>query len=92
MKPRTIRLSTTPTREALAELRLGDIVYLDGGRADGDGELVIEWELQADEGSCENLPTDVEQAPELRVLQVIRDEETFWPLFAQVTLQAGDVL
>ncbi|OCW56359.1 fumarate hydratase C-terminal domain-containing protein [Hoeflea olei] len=29
-KPRKIRLSTTPTREALAELRLGDIVYLDG--------------------------------------------------------------
>ncbi len=30
MKPREIRLSTTPTPEALAELRLGDIVYLDG--------------------------------------------------------------
>ncbi len=30
MKPRQIRLSTTPTDEALAELRLGDIVYLDG--------------------------------------------------------------
>lgn len=29
-QPRKIRLSTTPTREALAELRLGDIVYLDG--------------------------------------------------------------
>ena len=29
-KPREIRLSTTPTPEALAELRLGDIVYLDG--------------------------------------------------------------
>ncbi|MEP0944070.1 MAG: fumarate hydratase C-terminal domain-containing protein [Rhizobiaceae bacterium] len=29
-KVRTIRLSTTPTREALAELRLGDVVYLDG--------------------------------------------------------------
>jgi L(+)-tartrate dehydratase beta subunit len=29
-KPREIRLSTTPTREALEELRLGDIVYLDG--------------------------------------------------------------
>ena len=28
--PREIRLSTTPTPEALAELRLGDIVYLDG--------------------------------------------------------------
>ncbi len=28
--PRKIRLSTTPTTEALAELRLGDIVYLDG--------------------------------------------------------------
>ena len=30
MKPREIVLSTTPTPEALAELRLGDIVYLDG--------------------------------------------------------------
>lgn len=30
MKPREIRLSTTPTHEALAELRLGDVVYLDG--------------------------------------------------------------
>lgn len=29
-RPRKIRLSTTPTPEALAELRLGDIVYLDG--------------------------------------------------------------
>lgn len=29
-KPREIRLSTRPTAEALAELRLGDIVYLDG--------------------------------------------------------------
>ena len=29
-KPRKIRLSTTPTQEDLAELRLGDIVYLDG--------------------------------------------------------------
>lgn len=29
-KPRTHRLSTTPTPEALAELSLGDIVYLDG--------------------------------------------------------------
>ena len=29
-KPRQIRLSTTPTPEALAGLRLGDIVYLDG--------------------------------------------------------------
>ncbi|NOR62278.1 MAG: fumarate hydratase [Rhodobacteraceae bacterium] len=29
-QPRKIRLSTTPTPEALAELRLGDIVYLDG--------------------------------------------------------------
>ena len=28
--PRKIRLSTTPTPEALGELRLGDIVYLDG--------------------------------------------------------------
>ncbi|WP_420393865.1 fumarate hydratase C-terminal domain-containing protein [Acuticoccus sp.] len=28
--PRKVRLSTTPTAEALAELRLGDIVYLDG--------------------------------------------------------------
>lgn len=28
--PRQIRLSTTPTPEALAQLRLGDIVYLDG--------------------------------------------------------------
>lgn len=30
MTVRKIRLSTTPTPEALAELRLGDIVYLDG--------------------------------------------------------------
>ena len=29
-QPRKIRLSTTPTPEALAELCLGDIVYLDG--------------------------------------------------------------
>jgi len=29
-KPRKIRLSTTPTPEALAELQLGDVVYLDG--------------------------------------------------------------
>jgi L(+)-tartrate dehydratase beta subunit len=29
-KPRRIRLSTTPTREDLARLRLGDIVHLDG--------------------------------------------------------------
>lgn len=29
-KPREIRLSTTPTPEALAALRLGDVVYLDG--------------------------------------------------------------
>ena len=29
-QPRKIRLSTTPTPEALAELRLGDIIYLDG--------------------------------------------------------------
>jgi L(+)-tartrate dehydratase beta subunit len=28
--PRKIRLSTTPSAEALAELQLGDIVYLDG--------------------------------------------------------------
>ena len=27
---RKVRLSTTPTPEALADLRLGDIVYLDG--------------------------------------------------------------
>ncbi|RDD96946.1 fumarate hydratase [Paracoccus pantotrophus] len=30
MKPRQIVLSTTPTPEAIAELRLGDVVYLDG--------------------------------------------------------------
>jgi L(+)-tartrate dehydratase beta subunit len=30
MKLREIRLSTTPTPEAIADLRLGDIVYLDG--------------------------------------------------------------
>lgn len=30
MSPRKIRLSTTPTQEALGELQLGDIVYLDG--------------------------------------------------------------
>lgn len=29
-KPREVRLSTTPTKEALAELKLGDVVYLDG--------------------------------------------------------------
>lgn len=29
-KPREISLSTTPTHDALAELQLGDIVYLDG--------------------------------------------------------------
>ena len=29
-RPREIRLSTTPAPEAIAELRLGDIVYLDG--------------------------------------------------------------
>lgn len=29
-KPREVRLSTTPTKEALADLKLGDIVYLDG--------------------------------------------------------------
>ena len=29
-KPRQIRLSTNPTKQALAELRLGDVVYLDG--------------------------------------------------------------
>ena len=29
-RPREIRLSTTPTAEAVADLRLGDIVYLDG--------------------------------------------------------------
>lgn len=28
--PREIRLSTTPTAEAIAELQLGDVVYLDG--------------------------------------------------------------
>lgn len=28
--PRRISLSTTPTPEALAALRLGDVVYLDG--------------------------------------------------------------
>lgn len=28
--PREVRLSTTPTPEALADIRLGDIVYLDG--------------------------------------------------------------
>ncbi|MEE9313606.1 MAG: fumarate hydratase C-terminal domain-containing protein [Rhizobiaceae bacterium] len=28
--PRQIRLSTTPTPEALAELKIGDVVYLDG--------------------------------------------------------------
>lgn len=28
--PRELRLSTTPTPEAIAELRLGDVVYLDG--------------------------------------------------------------
>ena len=28
--PREIRLSTTPTPEAISELRLGDVVYLDG--------------------------------------------------------------
>ena len=30
MKPREIILSTTPTTEELAQLKLGDIVYLDG--------------------------------------------------------------
>jgi len=30
MKPTQVRLSTTPTPDALAALRLGDIVYLDG--------------------------------------------------------------
>ena len=30
MKPREITLSTTPTPEEIAQLRLGDIVYLDG--------------------------------------------------------------
>jgi len=30
MKPREVRLSTTPTAEALGDLQLGDIVYLDG--------------------------------------------------------------
>lgn len=30
MKLREVRLSTTPTPDALADLRLGDIVYLDG--------------------------------------------------------------
>ena len=30
MKPREIRLSTTPSAEDIAALRLGDIVYLDG--------------------------------------------------------------
>jgi L(+)-tartrate dehydratase beta subunit len=30
MKPREIRLSTTPTDDEIAALRLGDIVYLDG--------------------------------------------------------------
>ena len=30
MKPRTIRLSTTPSPEDLENLKLGDIVYLDG--------------------------------------------------------------
>ena len=30
MKLREVRLSTTPTAQAVAELRLGDIVYLDG--------------------------------------------------------------
>ena len=29
-KPRKIRLSTKPTAEALADLAIGDIVYLDG--------------------------------------------------------------
>ncbi len=28
--PREVRLSTTPTTEAIADLRLGDVVYLDG--------------------------------------------------------------
>ncbi|MEM6677727.1 MAG: fumarate hydratase C-terminal domain-containing protein [Pseudomonadota bacterium] len=28
--PREVRLSTTPTAEAVADLRLGDVVYLDG--------------------------------------------------------------
>ena len=28
--PREVRLSTTPTAEAIADLRLGDVVYLDG--------------------------------------------------------------
>ncbi len=28
--PRKLRLSTNPTPQALAELRLGDVVYLDG--------------------------------------------------------------
>jgi len=30
MSLREVRLSTTPTKEAISELRLGDIVYLDG--------------------------------------------------------------
>ena len=30
MKPREVALSTTPTDEAIADLRLGDVVYLDG--------------------------------------------------------------
>ena len=29
-KPRKIRLSANPTAEALADLRIGNIVYLDG--------------------------------------------------------------
>ena len=29
-QPREVRLSTTPTDEAIADLRLGDVVYLDG--------------------------------------------------------------
>ena len=30
MKPREINLSTTPTPEDIAELKLGDVVYLSG--------------------------------------------------------------
>ncbi len=53
--PRKIRLSTTPTHEALAELRLGDVVYLDGliyTAREGVYKRALEEQGQYPDGTC----------------------------------------
>ena len=67
-KPRKIRLSANPTAEALANLRIGDIVYLDGTvytaregvykRVLEDG-IAMPMDLPADSAANFRLPPEI---------------------------------